>query len=265
MLPLARCLALVLSSLLCTSASRHSTSVVSRQILDGQPPGVCYGVNVLHALRGGALDDGMGDDAESAERMDVVDAVQASDDDMGDDAESAENMDVVDAVQRAEGAANEAIAAADAALTAYQRIATRANGSALASWFRPKPKPSAQEVLQKAMMAAEELGGMVAEVTERASALINNLATVPVGRPLDLATEVERVVALAGKSSAEILAMSGGQVAAHVAQCDRDERITESSVLDLARRAGCPVEEVDTKEKQLGWLFSCLRNTETTG
>jgi len=66
-----------------------------------------------------------------------------------------------------------------------------------------------------------------------------------------------QVVALAGKSALEIKAMSADELSAHVARCVRDTRISESSVRELASRAGCPDTE-DTKEKRLAWLFAQL-------
>jgi hypothetical protein len=212
----------IVLALLCTSVlARHA-------------PGVR-----LRALRGGAIDD------EPEKKM---------------------SKEVTEAVELAERAANEAFAAAETVKDAYERIAARVNESTVfKAMFKPKPKPpSTQELLKKAMAAAEELGGMAKDATECAASLINDVSSAigriaMAGLPFDLAAEVERVVALAGMSSSEILAMSEPEVAAHVARCTRDERITESRVKELARRAGCPG-ELDTKEQQLSWLFACLRS-----
>eukprot|EP00316_Scyphosphaera_apsteinii_P013488 CAMPEP_0119314682 /NCGR_PEP_ID=MMETSP1333-20130426/33683_1 /TAXON_ID=418940 /ORGANISM="Scyphosphaera apsteinii, Strain RCC1455" /LENGTH=206 /DNA_ID=CAMNT_0007319851 /DNA_START=81 /DNA_END=701 /DNA_ORIENTATION=+ len=196
-------------------------------------------MSMLRAVRGGAIDDAP---------------------------EKKMRKDLVEAVEHAESAANEAFAAAETVKQAYERIAARVNESTvLKAMFKPKPKPpSTQELVKKAMSAAEELGGMARDATECAASLINDVSSAigrlaMAGLPFDLAAEVERVVALAGKSSVEIVAMSEPEVAAHVARCTRDARIAESSVKELARRAGCPG-ELDGKEKQLQWLFACLRS-----
>ena len=217
-------------------------------------------------LRGGAYD------------VDITDALK----------EGAELTEVManQAEKTVEQATGEAHEAAQCMVDAYERLANRTSKAwqAVKPLMEEKARPIMDDVTSQATSAMEEtmstaeemVAGAVASAdklravamravatgADRGTALMCEIADAfgkMVTPAFDWAGEIERVVALAGKSSEEIRAMGDVELAAHILRCVRDTRITDGSVHDLARRAKCPESSHSTKEEELTWLFAQLR------
>jgi len=226
----------------------------------------------VQCLRGGAVHDG--------------EDLKAAADVLKDGAQATEAV-AETALQMAEAVADEAREVAEIVTAAYTRIAnhTAHTLQTLNALVKRKEKPKlttealvkqasaaldagmskAEELVSNASSTAETMSTFATEVAERCAEMIGEMAQAVsrlamAGSPLgfDLGEAIERVVALAGKSATEIVQMRVVELAEHVDRCTRDERISESRVSDLARRAKCPESE-DTKHKRLAWLFAQLR------